>query len=164
MVSSDTETNNTPPAAEAQADTISFPKNPQDETNEGLEPVFLGNPDTWPVPTAPITVNACYSTAAAALDVSSPVQDKRRKRILNDFETALIEDFIKKPIANKVRPTFECVISSPACLPACMPACLPDILCSAKKRVVKKILKTFLWTFGPSTVKPNSNSPTFAAN
>jgi hypothetical protein len=31
-------------------------------------PVFLGNPDTWPAPTAPITENACSSTAAAALD------------------------------------------------------------------------------------------------
>ncbi len=58
---------------------------------------------------------------------SSPVQDKRRKRILNDVETALIEDFIKKHIAKKVRPTFECVISSPACLPACMPACCCNV-------------------------------------
>jgi hypothetical protein len=37
IVSSDTATNNTPPAAEAQADNIPFPKNPQEETNEGLQ-------------------------------------------------------------------------------------------------------------------------------
>ncbi len=69
-------------------------------------PVFLGNPDTWPAPTAPITENACYSTAAAALDglalaLKSPSvldliealrskDEGHLKRVFNNNRTALM--------------------------------------------------------------------------
>jgi hypothetical protein len=103
-------------SAEAQTDTLPLPQNLQKKTNEGLEPVFLGNPDTWPAPTAPITENACYSTAAAALDglaakLKSPSvldliqalrskDDQHLKRVFDSNRSTLLQNKTGKTPAN----------------------------------------------------------------